>query len=159
MSTSVPDLHVSSKSSAKGSAVIPISSRQDAVHAGRFTVKLDVTFDPGSDQYPAGTIDIKTDLSDSLKATFSAASIELINSFGKHNPTVFLTGRCKATLEEHAQLPEGCKYWIMIADNKLANASRTPDIVGFVVIDRTGTRIAYGTGPVETGDISVSTTG
>ncbi len=159
MSASVPNLHVSSRSEVRGSARVLILSRKNPVHSGRFATKLDVTFDPASDRYPTGSIQIKTDLTDSAVATFSATSIELINSFGKHTPMVFLTGRCKVRLQEQAQLPEGCKYWLMIASNGGPDKTGTPDIVAFIITDRTGTRVAYGAGPVETGDINVFTTG
>jgi hypothetical protein len=45
----------------------------------------------------------------------------------------------------------------MIANNKKAgDAEGTPDIVGFAIHDRTGTRIAYGTGPLKSGDFEIA---
>jgi hypothetical protein len=154
MSTSIPAFHVSDFSKVKGGGDIFIQSRADAVSSGVFTVKISAQFDPAADDYPAGSLTIKTDLSDSVKALFKASSIELINSYGKHNPTVYLTGRCTA---ESGDAPKGCRYWIMIANNKKANDPKgTPDIVGFAIHDRNGNRVAYGTGPVKSGDFDIA---
>jgi hypothetical protein len=156
MSTSVPNLHVSTQSRVKGSATVLIQSRADIVsHSGTFTIKVDLQFNPASDDYPTGTIKITVDLSDSIKATFASTSIELVNSFGKHNPTAIFTGRCKVVLGENAVEPKGCKYWVIIADNKSENMIGTPTIVGFVITDRAGVRSAYGMGPVKSGDLRV----
>lgn len=155
MTASVPNLHVSTKSKVTGAATVVINSRTDRNHAGQFKVKAAVSFDPASDNYPTGTIRIAVDLSDSLKATFTSTSIELINSFGKHNPTIIFTGRCKVALQEEQSEPNGCKYWVIIADNTTDSQRATPDIVGFVITDRSGSRIAYGTGPVTEGDLVV----
>ncbi len=55
----------------------------------------------------------------------------------------------------------GCRYWIMVADNREGdNALETPydtaDVVGVLVMNGRGQRIAHGTGPVVSGNISVS---
>jgi hypothetical protein len=149
MTASIPGMHVSTKSKAQGEAKVFIQNRQDASHSGRFKVRLNVSFDPTSTPYPTGTVDIEASLSDSTSGAFSATSIELVNSYGKHNPTIFLTGRCKVSNGDE------CRYWLMIANNKLPAAPTTPDVVGFVIDDRNGKRIAYGTGSVESGDIQV----
>jgi hypothetical protein len=52
----------------------------------------------------------------------------------------------------------------MFADNAKSSVTpapvqHTPDIISFLVIDKTGKRIAYGTGPVTTGNVDVSPTG
>jgi len=153
MSTSIPALHVSTKSFAKGSGKVFIKSRQDAASSGAFTVKLTVQFDPAVDEYPIGTIEFRVDLSDGAKGSFSATSIELINSHGKHNPTVFITGRCKDDAQPDAK---GCRYWLMIANNKRPNDHEgTADVVSFTIHDRNGNRVSYGTGPVVSGDFEV----
>ncbi len=153
MSTSIPALHVSSKSIVKGSGKIFIQSRKDAVSSGVFAVKAGVQFDPAVNEYPVGSIEIKVDLSDGAKGAFMASTVELINSHGKHNPTVFITGQCKDAAQPDAK---GCRYWIMIANNKRSNDPEgTPDIVSFTIHDRNGNRVAYGTGPVISGDFEV----
>lgn len=55
----------------------------------------------------------------------------------------------------------GCRYWIMLADNHqgdnaLSTSDSTADVVGVLVTNGRGRRIAHGTGPVVSGDISVS---
>ena len=55
----------------------------------------------------------------------------------------------------------GCRYWIMLADNHegdnaLSTPDNTADVVGVLVTNGRGRRIAHGTGPVVSGDISVS---
>lgn len=151
---SIPAFHVSDQSAVKGSGEIFIASRKDAVSSGVFTVKLSVSFNPAVDEYPTGSINIRVDLSDGAKGTFNSTSIELINSYGKHNPTVFMTGRCADDINPDAK---GCRYWLEIANNKNANDPQgTPDIVGFAVHDRLGNRIAYGCGPVRAGDFEVA---
>lgn len=158
---SIPSLHVSTKSKAEGSAKIFISTRQDAAHSGEFELQIGVNFDPPATEYPTGGFTLRTNLSDSLKAIFTATTIDLINSFGKHNPVIYLTGRCKVELQEHADLPKGCRYWLMVANNKLTAAptNGTPDIVGFAIQDQNGNRVAYGTGPVRSGNIEVGALG
>lgn len=157
MVTSIPALHVSDLSKVEGSGDVFINSRRDAVSSGIFVVKLAVHFDPAVDDYPAGALQIKVDLSDSAKGIFTATSVELINSYGKHNPTVYLTGRCLAEASAGIVQPKGCRYWLMIANNKnSATEQGTPDIVGFAIHDRNGNRIAYGTGPLKSGDFKVA---
>ena len=157
MGINIPALHNSSKSAAKGSAKILIPRRSDALHAGTFTIKGAVSFDPATDPYPTGGFRIQANLTDSLKATFTTTSVELINSFGKHTPSVFLTGRCSVRSAEPVKRPPvGCRYWIMIVDNKKeGNEKDTPDIVGFAITDNNGNRVAYGTGPVVNFDMIV----
>src|SRR4051812_39588901 len=146
MSTvSIPAFHVSDVSKVEGLGDIFILSRKDAVATGIFTVRLSVHFDPlGVDDYPTGSLLIKASLSDGLMGTFNATSIELINSYGKHNPTVFLTGRCNVQPDAGAAAPRGLRYWLVIANNKGADAQGTADVAGFAIHDRTGARIAYG---------------
>lgn len=150
--TSIPALHVSTRSKASGKGLVFISSRQDAVSSGTFLISIKVQFNPATDAYPIGIVRIKTDMSDSSKDVFSSTSIELINSHGKHNPTIFLTGRCKGATEK---APKGLRYWVMIAANS-RDKKGTPDIVGFAINDRNGNRVAYGTGPMKSGSIVIA---
>ena len=46
----------------------------------------------------------------------------------------------------------------MVANNKKKSDQGTADVVGFVVYDRNGNRVAYGMGPLD-GDIEVSASG
>ena len=150
---SIPAFHVSDLTKGKGAGEVFILSRKDAASSGIFTVQLDVRFDPAVDEYPVGSLMIKADLSDGAKGIFRATSIELINSYGKHNPTLCMTGRCADDAQPDAK---GCRYWFTVTNNKQANAPQgTPDVVGFVIHDRNGNRIAYGNGPVRAGDFDV----
>jgi hypothetical protein len=154
---SIPAFHVSDKSQVKGQGEVFIQSRKDAAHAGTFIVELSVQFDPAVDEYPTGNIMIRVDMSDSAKGVFIASSVELINSYGKHNPTVYITGRCRDDINPDAK---GCRYWLEIANNRSqplsATVPGTPDIVGFAVHDNLGNRIAYGCGPLRNGDFVVA---
>lgn len=149
-------MHVSTPSKVKGNGTVFIASRVDGLSTGKFEIDLSVSFDPTVDDYPGGSLTIKVDLSDSAHGTFEATTFELINSYGKHNPTVYITGQCKADADGD---PKGCRYWVMIADNMNPTiATGTPDIVGFVINDRDGNRVAYGAGPLDSGDIQIAPT-
>jgi hypothetical protein len=156
MATSIPAFHVSDASKVEGSGEVFISSRTGGGLSGVFAIKVSAKFDPAVDDYPNGSLQIKTDLSDSVNSVFTATSIELINSYGRHNPTVYLTGRCSADSPAGAAPLKGLRYWLMVADNKQATAPQgTPDVVGFAIHDRNGNRISYGTGPLRSGAITV----
>lgn len=153
MSTvSIPAFHISDITKVKGDGKIFIASRQDALSSGTFTVKVTVQFDPAVDLYPTGNLSIETDMSDGAKALFKSSSIDLINSYGKHNPTAVITGRCEAPATSNIK---GAKFWLIIANNSNNGVSGTPDIVGFAIHDRTGQRIAYGMGPLQAGNFDI----
>ena len=156
MSLQIPNLFISSKSAAKGKALVGIKKRQDPTHAGEFTVTLSIGFNPAVDDYPSGSIQIEIDLNDSLKCVAIAKTIEQINSMGKATPTLFVTGRCVVDPKENSPMPRGCRYWLMVADNSRDEHQETPDIIGFVIYDRAGKRVAYGTGPVKKGNVTVA---
>ena len=153
MNTSIPAFHVSGSSKAKGKGDVFIASRKDAGSTGIFHIEISVHFDPAADDYPTGTLTIKTDMSDSVKGSFTASTIELINSYGQDNPTIYLTGRCKSDTLTRAPL-HGCRYWVMIANNT-KDGKGTEDIAGFCIHDRNGNRMAYGTGALK-GNIEVA---
>ena len=109
--------------------------------------------------YPAGSIEITNyAMTDSIAhGTISVTSIEHVSSIGKKTPTAFISGRC------NVPNARGCQFWMMIADNgkeKPPSADqklkRTPDIVSFVVIDARGKHVAYGTGILIQGDITIA---
>ena len=159
MSFSIPAFHVSDTSKATGGAEVFIASRHDAASSGIFKLEISVQFNPPADDYPSGNVRLGIDLSDGAKGTVSSTSIELINSNGKHNPTVYLTGRCAGDLNFGPGVapPKGLRFWLMIADNKGgASVPGTPDVVSFSIHDSLGKRIAYGTGPVRAGDVVVA---
>jgi len=147
----IPTLQVCNQTQVKGKALVKIANRSDAVHAGTFTVLIDMKCKPDGTGYPLGTFEIiDLSMSDSIvQGVISAVTFEQVTSTGKHSPTVYLNGRCKA------ENVRGCRFWVMIADNKGARQKGTPDVVGFLVLNGAGKRVAYGTGPVVEGDIAV----
>jgi hypothetical protein len=154
----IPTLQVCNGTKASGKAEVHVTARQDAVHTGNFSVAVDgVGCDPvAGDGFPSGSISMSFSLSDSSVTSLTATSIEQLTTTGKHTPTMFLNGRCKATTS-NATVP--CHYWLMLADNKPAAANAgTPDVVSVLVVDKSGKRITYGTGPVARGDIAVQPT-
>ena len=156
MNMSIPAFHVSDASKVTGAGDVFIASRAAAGVSGVFTVRVSAHFDPAVDDYPSGSLTIKADLSDGVRATFTATSIELMNSYGKHNPTVYLTGRCTGDGAVGAAPVKGLRYWLMLVDNKGPDGpAGTPDVAGFAIHDRNGVRIAYGTGPLKSGDFKV----
>lgn len=155
MSIQIPSLHTSNKTNAKADATVFIQRRKDAVHSGQFTVKGTLKFDPTADDYPSGSLTIKVDLSDSAKGAFVIRTVEQLDTTGKHTPTVYATGRCSADVDTRAA---GCRYWLLMADNKREGEDETADVISFLIYDRSGKRVAYGTGPVK-GDVTVGPTG
>ncbi len=150
----IPTLQVCNKTAAQGEAGVKITSRADASHTGTFRVRLEVKCDP-ADGYPSGALTLAAiSMSDStVQGTLTATTFEQMTSTGKHTPTLYVNGRCKA------EGIRGCRYWLMIANNRRPGAQGTPDVVSFLVFDGTGKRVAYGTGPVADGDLEVAATG
>lgn len=149
----IPTLQVCNATAARGEGGVKIASRADVGHSGTFRVRLEVKCDP-ADGYPTGTLVIAAlSMSDSaVQGTITSTSFEQMTSTGKHTPTLYVNGRCRA------DGVRGCRYWLMIANNKKAGATGTPDIVSLLVFDGTGKRVAYGTGPLVEGDIEVAPT-
>jgi hypothetical protein len=164
MNIQIANYHISDKSRIEGTGKVSIvPARQDTAHGGTFKATVKVGFDPTVNEYPAGSVKFTVDLSDSFKGTAASTNIEQINTHGKHTPTAIITGRCKVTPETPTtpEALQGCRFWILIANNKRDENEQggTPDIVSFIIFDRAGKRIAYGTGPVESGNFDVSASG
>ncbi len=147
----IPTMQVCNPTQVKGKATVKIASRSDATHAGNVVIRIELKCDPKGTGYPDGALDLIVDMSDSIvEGTVTGVTFEQVTSSGKHSPTVYLNGRCKA------EKAPGCRFWLMIADNKPANQRGTPDVISFLVFNGLGQRVAYGTGPVVDGDIVVS---
>ena len=134
-----------------GSGAVSIISR------GSFKIEIKVSCDPVTGYPVLGVLNVNVAMNDStLAGIFSATTVDQITVTGRITPTAYLSGRC----EVPSGAVVGCRYWIMLADNGVSSplAPSTPDIVSFLVFDKSGTRVAYGTGPLVTGDISVSPT-
>jgi hypothetical protein len=132
-------------------ATVAVAARTQAGVTGTFSLRVRVNCSQQASGYPDGAIGIAVSMSDSAyNGLIEATTIEQVTSTGKHTPIAFLNGRCKG-----ASAPiNGCRFWLMMADNK----GNTPDVAAFLVIDRTGRRIAYGCGPLRSGDITVADT-
>ncbi|RMH35494.1 MAG: hypothetical protein D6690_08700 [Nitrospirae bacterium] len=55
----------------------------------------------------------------------------------------------------------GCRFWMALADNQegdnaFGSPDQTADVVGFVVLNGRGQRIAHGMGPLASGDIQIA---
>ena len=159
MNIQIANYHISDKSEITGSGKVSlVPHRQDAGHSGSFKATVKVAFDPAVNDYPAGAVKIEVDLSDSFTGTASSTTIEQVNTHGKHTPTAVITGRCKVTAAAGQEF-KGCRFWILVSDNKKATEQGAPDVVSFIVYDQKGKRIAYGTGPLASGDIDVTPSG
>ena len=146
----IPSCQVCNPTEVKGKAYVKIDSRSDATHNGSFKITIEAKCTPAG--YPSSTtLVIEVNMSDSIaQGQIVCATIDQMTSTGKHSPTVYLNGRCKA------ENVKGGRFWLMIADNQREGAKGTPDVVGFLVLDGSGKRVAYGTGPVAGGDIIVA---
>jgi hypothetical protein len=151
----IPTLQVCNGTRANGFAKFHLTARKDVAHSGDFDLRLEVGCDPtAGNGYPGGSIAMSFSLSDSSAKSIKATSIEQMTTTGKHTPTMFINGRCDATLENGSVVP--CHFWLLIADNRPATATAgTADVVSVLVVDKTGKRIQYGTAPAISGDIDV----
>ena len=149
----IPSLQVCNTTVAEGRGVVFLAGRVGPP-SGLFKIELQLRCDPSGSGYPGGFLSMGIDLSDSKVAQLDVVTFEQVTSTGKHTPTAYLNGRCKAIDTAGAAVP-GCRFWIMLTDNV---DPETPDVVGFLVFDGNGNRVSYGTGPLVEGDIFVAPT-
>ncbi|HEX2059379.1 MAG TPA: hypothetical protein VHK90_01430 [Thermoanaerobaculia bacterium] len=149
----IPTLQVCNIGKVSGSANVYLSKRDDALSAGTIDITAaDVGCDPiNGDGVPTGSITMRFSLSDSSISDMQVTHIEQISTIGKHTTTTYLNGRCTAN---GGTIP--CHFWLTLADNRTPSVPGTPDVVGVLVLDKKGTMLTYGTGPVKSGDISVT---
>ncbi len=151
VSPQIPPLQVCNKTAIKGDATVVIAARALGGHTGTFRVAGEAGC-PDKNGYASGSIKIDSiNMSDStILGTIAFTSIEQLTSTGTDTPTAYLKGRCTADEKP------GFSCWLMIADNSRAPKEKpTPSVIGFLVFDRNGKRVAYGTGPVAKGAINV----
>ena len=166
----VPTLQVCNYTNVTGKAKVEIIKRKDRCHSGTFELLIKSDNPLRCDSatgYPAGAFQLANiSMSDStVNGDIYSTTIDQVTTTGKHTPTVYSSGKCKVKMERDKcgvlstlEL-KGCRYWLMIVDNKMkAEEKGTPDIIGFLVVDKDGRRVAYGTGPVLAGDIDVADT-
>jgi hypothetical protein len=162
----VPTLQVCNATKIRASALVHIDSRIPPSSAGNFTLRGELVCNPKSGGIPSGSLGIfGVNMNDSIvQGNIQFTTFEQVTSTGTATPTAWANGRCKANVASPAgvALTVPCHYWLMVADNRNPNNpngfGHTPDIVSFLVFDASGTRIAYGTGPVLEGDVQVAPT-
>lgn len=152
----IPTLQVCNVGKAEGTAQVFLSRRVDINHAGTIDITAaDVGCDPqSSNPYPTGSISMRFSLSDvTTISDLRVTLIEQMTSVGKHTPTTYMNGRCTAN---GGTVP--CHFWLMLVDNHNPGTPDTPpDVLSVLVVDKAGNRLAYGTGPIKTGEITVQT--
>jgi len=161
--TQIPGTQIPNKSEAKGQKfLVTITSRSDMTHAGKVGVELQLNYVPVTTPYPTGFVNLDVDLTDSLRCTVVSTTVEQVTSYGRATPTMIVSGRCDVRPKDQdakIQRPIGCRYWVLLADNEKEPASnqtkRTPDVVSFFVEDFAGKRLAYGTGTISEGNLTV----
>lgn len=152
----IPTLQVCNGTKAGGSGTVTLTKRAAAgIAAGNFTVSVTNTgCDPvNGNGFPSGSISMRFSLTDSSITSLTVTTIEQMTTTGKHTPTMFLNGRCMA---QNNTVP--CHYWLLLSDNKDPNVAGTADVISVLVVDKTGKRLTYGTGPLSSGDIDVVAT-
>jgi hypothetical protein len=160
----IPTLQVCNLPSVvNGTGTVTILARQPGGFTGSFTVEVqNLKCDPTTG-YPTGSLAISgISMNDSFaQGTIVATTIDQVTSTGRATPTAYLSGRCTVDSAGIQNQFQGCRYWIMFANNNNAAPLQegTPDVVSFLVLNKFGQRIAYGTGPVVRGHISVAPTG
>jgi hypothetical protein len=145
----IPPLQVCNRTKVSGEGTVRITSRSDASHSGAFTFKVRLQCEQG---LPEGAFDIiRLSMSDTdpVVTQVTVTAVEQLTSGGKHTPTAYFAGHC--TVGGHT----GFRVWVTIADNRRRGAAGTEDVVGFLVLNSAGNRVAYGTGPVVQGDVEV----
>ncbi|HKO57856.1 MAG TPA: hypothetical protein VJ276_18455 [Thermoanaerobaculia bacterium] len=154
----IPTLQVCNGTTSVGGGTVQILARQDLQHTGKANIKIQMGCDPiNGNGYPSGAFSMNVSFSDSSVATVSSTTVEQYTTTGKHTPTLYANGRCNASNPGAATIP--CHWWLTIANNRGANQPNgTPDIVGFLIVDKTGKRLTYGTGPLVSGDINITPT-
>jgi hypothetical protein len=160
MSIQIPNLHTSNKTGVNFEAAkVFINRLKDASHTGEFILRGSFSFNPATDAYPSGNLTIEVNLKDSVKDTVFIKTVEQLDTTGRDTPIAFATGRCTVGKIPTKLTLSGCRYWLMMADNKSIKEEQTPDVISFLVYDRNGKRVAYGTGPVVKGDVTIVTNG
>jgi hypothetical protein len=135
-------------------AVVIIDTRAAAPLTGFFSLRGSLSCDPAAGVvYPTGTLGVfGISMNDSsIQGDVVFTAFEQITSGGKATPTLWVNGRCKS------EKVKGCHYWLMAVDNVRGRpVGKTFDVVSFLILDQTGKRVAYGTGNVVDGDLTIS---
>lgn len=146
----IPTLQVCNRTAVTGEGGVEIVSRGDAAFSGTFKLRIKLRCPSPPDAYPDGGFEMDIDMNDSaIQGTVASLSIEQLSTTGRRTPTAFLNGRCKAEKHFNHQgeqiQPErvkGCRFWMMIADNKKEEENETHDVMSFLILDGQGNRMA-----------------
>ena len=143
-----------------GTPLVHIPSRIPGGFTGNVNIRVLAGCDPTTG-FPTGAVSLfNISMNDPSPAGFvgsiSSAQIDQLTFTGTVNPTAYMAGKCIAqsasTTGAVGTIP--CHFWVLFAHtggtNDLA-PSLGPDIVSFLVVDKTGKRLAYATGPIVTG--------
>jgi hypothetical protein len=154
----IPTLQVCNGTTAGGSGTVQILSRASGALTGKVTVSIDMGCNVNGTGYPSGAFSLTNiSFTDSSTSSVTATTVEQYTTTGTATPTLYANGRCNAVGVTGGQVP--CHWWLTIADNRKPPSPTTPpgtpDVVGFLVVDKLGKRITYGTGPLVTGDINI----
>jgi hypothetical protein len=144
-----------------GSPQVHISSRAGGAFTGNVNVAATVGCDPATG-FPVGNVLLTNyGMNDSLvQGVIQSLRLDQVTSTGAQNPTAYMSGLCIAQGSDTAGAVQSipCHFWLMVKHDGGPNspAPGGPDIVSFLVFDKTGKRIAYATGPVTAGSGVIS---
>lgn len=159
--TQVPSTLVANTTSIKGRGAVSILPQGNAQRAGSFEFNIGVSFDPQQDDFPAGVFDLTIRLRDMRTESNTVVYVTNLGimqatSVGQFTPTGFIYAKCDVLDSGKKTLAKGY-LWMMLVDNKKERDRGTPDIVQIILLDKSGSRIATACGPLEKGDVVVTT--
>jgi hypothetical protein len=143
-----------------GSPLVHIPSRAPGGFTGNVNIRVAAGCDPTTG-FPVGSVSLfNVSMNDPSPAGFvgsiSSVQIDQLTFTGTVNPTAYMAGKCIAQSASTAgavgTIP--CHFWVLFAHTSGPNdtaPSLGPDIVSFLVVDKSGKRLAYATGPVVAG--------
>ena len=150
----IPSLQVCNDTKLSANTFVIIDTRAGGGFSGFFSLRGKLSCVPSAGSvYPSGVLGIfGISMTDStIQGDVTFTTFEQVTSGGKHTPTMWVSGRCKAVGVK------GCHYWLMAVDNvQVSPLGKTYDVVSFLILDESGKRVAYGTGNVVDGDLSIS---
>jgi hypothetical protein len=131
-----------------------LENRKDAQHSGQFRLTFDLGCSGASSDVQVRNLEIHAqELADSDKGIERVISedgpVKLVSIGPAMAPTVFVSGPCRGGG------PNGCQFWLMLVDNG-SDSGTASDLVSFLVSDKSGKRLAYGTGPIKQGDVLIT---
>jgi hypothetical protein len=152
----IPNIFLNNKTEFKCSAnpivVVKVDQRN-----GSFTISGAGHCAPPDYPTQAQQIVVTINMNDSLITSFTCTTIEALSSTGLITPIAYVMGRCNTNDPQY----KGCHFWMQLTnnnDNSNPQINQTPNIISILVLDGTGKRLAYCTGPVVSGYLTVTPT-